>query len=351
MKWSLVSKYRTQLMGISMLWIMVYHNYFKWTGKNVARTLIDQGNVGVDIFLFLSGVGLYYAYQKKKNLGAFYQKRIVRLLVPYFILAIPFDLWVVNIEGGKLTFFKYLFQIAFVNNHVTTTWFIPCILILSLFFPGIYYLQNNTIKVGEKTLSRNSVTIIICSLYFLFLLFLKANCETFYNNTEIALTRAVIFVLGCHAGKYVKEEKPIPRGTVLFSLVFIIAYTFVFRSEVKLSAFWIRMSYVPLAVAYIMVFIYILMKLETRVHCTRFAPLTFLGSMTLELYLVHIMLRRLYSFHIGFPHFEKTAVLDYFLVIIASIIVSFALHWVFGKITDLILGGRNRNKLDSASAG
>ena len=160
----------------------------------------------------------------------------------------------------------------------------------------------------------------------------------------------MIFVLGCHAGKYVKEERPIPKGAVLLSLVFIIVYTFVFRSEVKLSAFWIRMSYVPLAVAWVMVFIYILMKLETGLHCTRFAPLTFLGGMTLELYLVHIMLRRLYSFHIGFPHFEKTAVVDYFLVIAASIIVSFVLHLLFGKITGLILGGGAGNKSNAPPA-
>ncbi len=341
MNWNLVSKYRTQLMGISMLWIMLFHNFFKWTDSNWVKTLIDHGNVGVDIFLFLSGVGLYYSYEKKGNIGEYYKRRIVRLLIPYFVLAISFFFWVVRFEGGEYSFLSYISQVAFIKHNVNTTWFIPCILVLSLLFPIIYYLQNYPVRIGSMTMSRNSVTVLICSIYFILLLYLKANKTVFYNNTEIALTRALVFIVGCHFAKYVKEGVRIPNGAVLFSTAYILIYIYVFRADIKINNFWYRMSYVPLAIAWIVVFIWILSKCETVLHCKKFSFLTFIGNMTLELYLLHIFLRRIYRFYFGSPHIERTAVIDYFIVILASIVLGGIFHILFKKINNWILRSKS----------
>ena len=76
--WGLVSKYRSQLFGFAILWIMCMHSreftpllddailsqYILYDG------IILVGGVGVDIFLFLSGVGLYYAQEKGPTLGS-----------------------------------------------------------------------------------------------------------------------------------------------------------------------------------------------------------------------------------------------------------------------------------------
>lgn len=78
--WGLVSQYRSQLFGFAILWIMCMHSreftpllddailsqYILYDG------IILVGGVGVDIFLFLSGVGLYYAQEKGPTLGQFY---------------------------------------------------------------------------------------------------------------------------------------------------------------------------------------------------------------------------------------------------------------------------------------
>lgn len=67
--WGLISKYRNQLFGLAIIWIMLMHsNEFTPIKENrfLSRYLlydgwIRVGGIGVDIFLFLSGVGLYYA--------------------------------------------------------------------------------------------------------------------------------------------------------------------------------------------------------------------------------------------------------------------------------------------------
>lgn len=55
-----LNKYRTELMGASIILIMIFHNY------DIIFPLKDIGQVGVDIFLFLSGTGCFYSFKKIK---------------------------------------------------------------------------------------------------------------------------------------------------------------------------------------------------------------------------------------------------------------------------------------------
>ncbi len=57
---SLLSKYRTQLMGLAML--LIFHTGINVKSVNVIRSIKDIGDMGVDIFLLLSGIGLYFCY-------------------------------------------------------------------------------------------------------------------------------------------------------------------------------------------------------------------------------------------------------------------------------------------------
>lgn len=46
------------------------------------------GNVGVDIFLLLSGIGLYYSYERSS--AGFFKRRLSRVLIPHLIFAVPY---------------------------------------------------------------------------------------------------------------------------------------------------------------------------------------------------------------------------------------------------------------------
>ena len=71
MNWKYLSRYRTELMGFSCIYIMLFHNFIQWrvVGKwsNPIQTLLARGNVGVDCFLFLSGIGLYHSFSNHKR--------------------------------------------------------------------------------------------------------------------------------------------------------------------------------------------------------------------------------------------------------------------------------------------
>ena len=58
MNFAIVSKYRTELMGIATLWVLLFH-YGK-IGIPIIDSLSTLGYGGVDIFLFLSLIPQHY---------------------------------------------------------------------------------------------------------------------------------------------------------------------------------------------------------------------------------------------------------------------------------------------------
>ena len=73
-----ISTFRSELMGWSILWIMMLH--FTFNQIKPLGFIAQYGFAGVDIFLFVSGFGLFYSLNKDHNLVSFYRKRLLRIL-------------------------------------------------------------------------------------------------------------------------------------------------------------------------------------------------------------------------------------------------------------------------------
>ena len=61
-----LSIFRTELMGISALCILICHLYGYVDLSVTVRYILSLGNVGVDLFLFLSGMGMWNSLAKTK---------------------------------------------------------------------------------------------------------------------------------------------------------------------------------------------------------------------------------------------------------------------------------------------
>ena len=70
-----ISAYRSELMGWSILWIMMLH--FTFNQIKPLGFIAQYGFAGVDIFLFVSGFGLFYSLDKDDNLVSFYRKMLL----------------------------------------------------------------------------------------------------------------------------------------------------------------------------------------------------------------------------------------------------------------------------------
>ena len=58
---SIISKYRGELLGVATLMIVIGHSISIVNFPSIVKKILAYGTVGVNIFLFLSGIGLYYS--------------------------------------------------------------------------------------------------------------------------------------------------------------------------------------------------------------------------------------------------------------------------------------------------
>lgn len=133
-----LSKYRAQLMGVAMLMVIFHHLPFEI--NNVIYHYFKQNaGFGVDIFLLLSGIGLYFSISKENvSLGDYYRHRAIRIFPIYALIILA-----VSILKGNYDIWSYLLKATTIGwwvNGVCFDWFIPTIVMLYAVFPLFYLL-------------------------------------------------------------------------------------------------------------------------------------------------------------------------------------------------------------------
>ena len=111
------------------------------------NSLLSAGQIGVLVFFFISGVGLYFSLDSKRDLPIFeiiswYKKRFVRLLVPYLIIFGGAHI-IVCVEN-QWNIFRYLFDLSTISfwfGH-STCWFVDVLVPLYIISPFWYKLLS-----------------------------------------------------------------------------------------------------------------------------------------------------------------------------------------------------------------
>jgi peptidoglycan/LPS O-acetylase OafA/YrhL len=93
----------------------------------------QYGFAGVEVFIFVSGFGLYHSLDKDGSLMHFYRKRLLRIFPTYYLLGISASLLIFH---DSLT--EYLFRystIGFWTGGLYEEWYVPSIVALYLAAP------------------------------------------------------------------------------------------------------------------------------------------------------------------------------------------------------------------------
>ncbi len=213
-----ISRLRPYLMGVATLWITFYHskylNLFQSPFLTKTRLLglftrIESiGNCGVDLFFFLSGLGLYFSYTRLLEsdphpVRAFYRRRYSRLLPPILIVTIlTFGLIEVadlaNWAGGVFLYGYFLPNLTRGNF-----WYLSATVLLYLLFPLVHrVLRGKRGTAGVLALVLGSVAAAV-------LVSILAE-EYFYTHAVLMMTRLPVFVLGAYMGKQCMAHRKIP---------------------------------------------------------------------------------------------------------------------------------------------
>lgn len=200
---ALISRYRTALMGFAALWVMLYHEWISLFGGSVLgyaeRFITGMGYYGVDIFFFLSGMGLVFAIGKYP-LKEFYKRRFVRVLIPYLIAVTV--CWFTR-QWSPAFYFKTLVGYNFWAVDIyTVLWFIYAIMTVYLLFPLYYALLRRFSRKGLFTALALVVWVLLSAALGSIL---RTDLYGFLN-------RVPIFLTGVLAGEWAKEKKQILFG-------------------------------------------------------------------------------------------------------------------------------------------
>lgn len=330
----LFSKYRTLLMGVATILIIIFHftedrdiyNYGYFGFIDFYKTYI--GSCGVDIFLMLSGLGLYYSWKKNSNYKEFISKRLIKILIPYLIVSIPAyiirNLVITNI--GFIECIKDLLFISLFEYGRNWYWYIFFILVLYVIFPYLYEMIESDKKTidNEKTILNIFTFITVISMC----LFYYAN--PIFGNINIMLLRVPIFVFGIYLGKLSYNKTKI-ESKWIFLLFLAIGFIFL-RKFNKLMI--IRYALGSIGLIICVITIQLFEKLEKKKIELKIVKkiLEFFGKYSLEIYLVHVTVRYFFLQY-GMPTYRVRYEV---LMVIVSIILSIIINRVSKVLTNII---------------
>ena len=329
--WGNLSKYRDTIYGFSALWIVLYHIANIFPNRTKAFNpfiiqLIRAGNIGVDVFLILSGVCLYYSMKKSDNQSIlrFYKRRFLRLFKIYLFVCIPWLLLQTALKNWDWNLFVQ--QITFAQASNNWFWYVYFISICYLVYPLIF-------KLIEKR--KTWVIVVFIIAYYIFLCFLNANFKDFYLSYEIALGRVPSFLLGCVLGKLVHGKRPMKQYVILMLLTLFMFRTTITTLVIKnglLMPFFTTIDrfFFPVSALSTIILIILFFELFKLPRLKKFFD--WLGLFSLELYIVHILLRNLATAKV-FLNIRPNSTTQFILYLIIFPIIAI----IVSKIVQIIL--------------
>jgi len=318
-----ISDARMETFGIATLLVILVHaKSYNWeTYSTVLYKICELGSIGVDIFLFLSGMGLYYSMENCDSVKEFYKRRIVRIIPAYLMIAGL--LYGVLFIFNTISLTDYLLHISTLYMWIkgpSVTWYISFLVLLYVLYPLFYRVL---ISQNGKRNTMILIGIIVIAEIGLFVF-----AREFYLYYEYALARIPIFMLGVISGKREFDGNGYSIWSVLIYGISFIAIRIILIlsgvSQTDLYQVGIRISYI-----FGTLFIVELIPLLKRVVSDNFIMriLKNLGVISLEIYLGHSLYSQIFQ---GTNLYQKFNTPFSYLVFV--VVPSIVVIWVIENI-------------------
>ena len=255
------------------------------------------GVLFVGIFFFFSGYGLYTSLKTKENyLKGFLKKRLVTILIPFYMCILVF-VTAACIRGEKFTPLQLLAVLsgwALINGHM---WYIVEIAILYLAFFLIYRLIKNrtaaTVVMGIFVLAMMAGSLMLCHG--------KDMSASGWFQGEWWYNASFLFVVGIIFSKHSESIRKIARKAYYLLLVVFAALSAALGLQttymLRKYSYWSeipgqdpkyldKIRCLSVQLPWIFVFVCFVLLLMMKVRFGN-PVLKFLGSISLELYLIH----------------------------------------------------------------
>lgn len=334
-----ISRYRSAVMGAAILWIMVYHSGLSFSFlpmfAQTANDLRSNGFGGVDIFLFVSGFGLYRSLSQNADPIAFYKRRLKRILpafCPVLLIwlllklpAVPRTDWL-RVILGNLTGTSF-----WIGPAPAFNWYM-----LALY--AFYGISPFFYRMIEK---RNGIYWVLAGTLLMDVCF-------YGNYVMIAVTRFTIFAMGMEAGRWAAQGRKIGRTFELLSCALgLVSYVLLlmFRSALPETllwnggCYWYPFIFIAPAMVFLLCRFFSWLENHAR-HVLR--GFEIVGECSLEIYLIHV---------VAFDYLHVASNWIWLLVYGIVLFSGYMYHDVIKEIGKLVSGERKKRKNENICSG
>ena len=306
-----ISTYRSELMGWAILWIMSLH--FTFTQIKPLGFLAQYGFAGVDIFMLVSGLGLFYSLEKNSHIIPFYRKRFLRIFPTYYFLGIFASILLYH-DNAITYLFRYT-TIGFWTGGVYGEWYIPSIVFLYLLTPFIKKLFDQRLFL---------IIIIICSLCLITSYIIVANNYIYKGEPHFFLLyRIPSFLFGMACAYWIKHNS---SNTDYYCILFVGIPFFILlfpqHHEIYNFKYFSLLFLLP-----IFTFFFIVISR----YCHPINPIiSIIGQASLEIYIIQGMFFHAIVTGIVTIPAEYHDITSIFLIILSSSL-GISAHWLIDK--------------------
>lgn len=330
--WSygLLSRCRGELMGLALLWILLFHTYalapipiapIEW--------LKSVGFVGVDIFLFLSALGLALSLSRREqSLKDYLFRRFVRILPTYWLVVGVYGL--ILRAAGRTSLRTVLWNLStlFYWCHIPNTfnWYVPALLVFYLLTPLFFRLLCRC-KRGEW---------LIAAVYCLTLLLSTCLGLWGYGYVNDFVYRLPVFFLGLLVGLSIARGRELTLkalgGWLLIALLSPLPGWFFPRVGVYFSPV---LTFALVCVPLCLLGAKALSLLREENPLRRFLRL--LGECSFEIYLFNVIFVLEYGFFSSFLDIGRGRLFYYAVTTALDVGLGVVLHRLLAPLTQKLL--------------
>ncbi len=335
-----LSEQRSALMGIAILFVMITHNTLSVPSERV-NTLNNAIKVltqsGVDMFFFVSGMGCYNSLCNRK-IGEYYKRRLTKILIPFFIVFCIYGVYSIAIVGNSFMKYIHLYGLySFFTEGVLSEWFIAAILGTYLISPLLY------------SLLKKNKTLFICVIVGMYVFEIVVHCFIpilIIKNifSDIWIARMPAFMVGMMTCKKIKEnDKEISKNKafiiMFLGLLCATLSCYIYSAKIVYYWMWIRFLFLPMICGLFVAYLFFIRKSGIIDRW-----LSLLGTITLEIYLVHekllIILNRL------IVHFSTSETIGLLIINVISVVLAIVLAKSLQMLSNMILGKTNEKAIN-----
>lgn len=305
-----ISTYRTALMGIAIVVVFLYHSSEATCfGLPVLHYVRNTTHI-VDVFMLLSAFGLCYSHKRDGDTAAFVRRRFTRIFPTYWLVIGAYHILSVVTLNFKPEFAQWLqhpTSIVQALYYYSTLgwwahplqphiyyydWYVPTIVLFYLLFPAMIAFARSTAKAAVLVIASLAFSVVCALLYGTY------DGESFLF---LSFTRLPVFALGILIF-YLKEHHDARRGAVAVALCVALvailhtpALHFTDRTQVIITS--------TIVVTLYTTGLSLILALPMRIGLIK-RCFDFLGSISLELFLVHIMVIAAVRKFLGWEHWQ-----------------------------------------------